>query len=144
MKAHHEVEIAAPPEEVYDLIADPDRLEEWVSIHVALLDSSSDTLQEGSELTQCLRLAGQKFKVRWKVVESDRPRRLVWEGKGPVHSHARVVNDLEPTEGGTRFSYINEYDLPGGRFGKMAGPMVRRVTSGELEKSLESLRKLVE
>jgi uncharacterized protein YndB with AHSA1/START domain len=138
------VDIAAAPEDVYDLIADPDRLEEWVSIHVALLDSPSDTLHEGSELTQCLRLAGQKFKVRWKVVESDRPRRLVWEGKGPVHSHARVANELEPTEGGTRFSYINEYDLPGGRFGKLAAPMVRRVTSGELEKSLESLRKLVE
>lgn len=144
MKLKHEVQIAAPPEEVYDLIADPGRLHEWVSIHVALLDSSSDTLREGSELTQCLRLAGQKFKVRWKVVESDRPRCLVWEGRGPVHSHAKVVNDLEPSDGGTRFVYINEYDLPGGRFGKMAGPMVKRVTAGELEKSLESLRKLVE
>lgn len=144
MKLQHEVQIAAPPEEVYDLIADPDRLEEWVSIHVALLESTSEQLHKGSELTQCLRVAGQKFKVRWKVVESDRPRRLVWEGRGPVHSHAKVVNDLEPVDGGTRFSYINEYDLPGGRFGKMAGPMVKRVTAGELEESLDRLRKLVE
>lgn len=144
MKLERSVDIAAPPEDVYDLISDPHRLEEWVSIHVALLDSSSDTLREGTELTQCLRLAGQKFKVRWRVVESDRPRRLVWEGKGPVHSRAKVVNGLEATDGGTRFSYTNEFDLPGGRLGKMAGPMVKRATAGELEGSLDRLRDLVE
>jgi hypothetical protein len=61
-----------------------------------------------------------------------------------MHSKAKVINQLEPTDHGTRFSYTNEYHLPGGPLGKMAGPVVRRVTSGELQRSLEHLRKLVE
>jgi carbon monoxide dehydrogenase subunit G len=138
------VDIKASPEAVYDLIADPERLEEWVTIHDDLLESSGGGLEKGSQLTQCLRLAGQRFKVRWKVVESDRPHRLVWEGRGPMRSKAKVINSLEPSDRGTRFSYTNEYDLPGGPLGKMAGPMVRRVTTGELQRSLEQLRKLVE
>ena len=55
----------------------------------------------------------------------------MWEGKGPVRSKAKVVNELEPNGSGTRFSYRNEYSLPGGPLGNMAGPMVRRVTGKE-------------
>lgn len=144
MKVERKVDIAAAPEEVYDLIADPRRLADWVTIHDDLLDAPSGGLTEGAKLTQCLRLAGRRFKVHWKVVESDRPRRLVWEGRGPVRSHAKVINELEPTAEGTRFSYTNEFDLPGRALGRMAGPVVRRATAGELEESLQRLRKLVE
>ena len=45
---------------------------------------------------------------------------------------------------GTRFSYMNEYELPGGPFGRMAGKAVARVTQKELEGSLQRLKKLVE
>ena len=122
MKVERSIEIAAPPEEVYDLIADPDRLGEWVTIHQYVDGKPPDELVEGAKMAQCLRLAGRNFKVKWTVVESDRPNRLVWEGKGPVRSKAKVVNELEPNGSGTRFSYLNEYSLPGGPLGNMAGP----------------------
>jgi carbon monoxide dehydrogenase subunit G len=144
MKVERKVDIAAPPEEVYDLIADPDRLQDWVTIHDSLVEPPGEQLSKGSKMTQCLRLAGQRFKVRWEVVESDRPHSLIWEGRGPVRSHAKVENRLEPSDAGTCFSYTNVFDLPGGPLGKMAGPMVRRVAAGELEKSLARLRQLVE
>ena len=81
--------------------------------------------------------------MRWKVVESDRPNRLVWEGRGPVRSKAKVVNELTETATGTHFTYSNEYELPGGPLGRMAGPMVTRVTGGELRKSLKTLKSLL-
>lgn len=144
MRIEEEVEIAAPPETVYDLISDIDRLGDWVSIHQWAESPESGELKRGDELTQCLKLAGRPFKVRWTVVESDRPHRLVWEGRGPVRSKAMVLNELTPTEKGTRFTYTNEYELPGGPVGRMAAPMVKRVTSGELEKSLQRLKRLLE
>jgi hypothetical protein len=55
-----------------------------------------------------------------------------------------VIYDFEERDGGTHFSYANEYDLPGGFLGRAAGPVVRRVTGGELDSSLEKLKKLVE
>ena len=144
MKVERQVDIAASPEEVYDLIADPDRLGEWVTIHQYLDGEAPAELLEGAKMVQCLRLAGRNFKVKWKVIESERPNRLVWEGRGPVRSKAKVVNTLTETDTGTRFSYLNEYSLPGGPLGNMAGPMVRRVTGGEVDKTLQKLKALLE
>ncbi len=144
MKVERSIDIAASPEDVYDLIADPQRMGEWVTIHQYVDGDAPRELVEGSKMSQCLRLAGRNFKVRWTVVESDRPHRLVWEGRGPVRSKAKVVNKLTPTEKGTHFSYTNEFSLPGGPLGSMAGPVVRRVTAGELDATLQKLKALLE
>jgi carbon monoxide dehydrogenase subunit G len=137
-------EIAAPAEKVYDLVMDPQRLEDWVTIHDHLEDAPDGSLREGSKLTQCLRLAGRRFRVRWTVVENDPCRRVVWEGRGPVRSRARVVYEFDERDGGTRFSYSNEYHLPGGPLAHLAEPVVRRVTARELDDTLEKLKQLVE
>ena len=144
MKVERTVEIAAPPERVYDVVMDPSRLEEWVTIHHHLEDAPNGRLRKGSKMTQCLKLAGKKFNVRWTVVENDPCVRVVWEGRGPVASRARVVYELEENSDGTRFSYLNEYDLPGGALGRIAGRAVSRVTQKELDGSLQRLKLLVE
>ena len=60
-----------------------------MTIHHHLEDAPTGRLQKGSKLTQSLKLAGKKFKVRWTVVENDPCRRVVWEGRGPVALHAQ-------------------------------------------------------
>ena len=144
MRIERSLDFAATPEEIYDVITDASRLKDWVTIHEELVEAPSGSLKKGSQLTQRLKLAGRCFTVDWTVVESDRARRVVWTGRGPVRSKASVTYDLEPSDSGTHFSYANEYDLPGGPLGRMAGPMVARVTTGELNRSLKRLRKLVE
>jgi carbon monoxide dehydrogenase subunit G len=144
VRVERTVDIAATPQEVYDVVMDPARLEEWVTIHHHLEDAPNGRLRKGSKMTQCLKLAGKKFNVRWTVVENDPCVRVVWEGRGPVASHARVVYELEGNGAGTRFRYLNEYDLPGGALGRIAGRAVSRVTQKELEGSLQRLKSLVE
>ena len=144
MRVERKTDIAAPPRRVYDVVMDPRRLEDWVTIHRRLEDAPGGKLEEGSELTQCLKLAGQSFRVRWTVVENDPCRRVVWEGRGPVRSHARVVYAFEPNGSGTRFCYLNEYELPGGALGRLAARSVARVTARELDGSLQRLKNLVE
>lgn len=144
MRVEHTEVIAAPPSELFDVVTDPRRLEDWVTIHEELVQAPAGALRKGSRLTQKLKLAGRCFTVEWKVVESERPRRVVWEGHGPVHSEASVTYELAPNGDGTRFSYVNDYHLPGGPLGRLAGPLVKRVTKRELQASLERLRALVE
>lgn len=143
MKVERSMQLDAEPSAVRDLVMDPHRLGDWVSVHKRLESAPDGKLQKGSELTQCLRLAGSTFKVTWKVSENT-PEKVVWDGKGPMRSKAKVVYEFEAKDGGTCFSYLNQYDLPGGPLGRMAGPAVRRVTGGELDKSLRNLKKLVE
>jgi carbon monoxide dehydrogenase subunit G len=144
MRIETSVEIDRPPEEVYRLVMDPSRLHEWVSIHHDVLEAPSGGLKQGSTMTQSLKVAGQRFKVRWRVVEDDSPRRVVWEGNGPVWTRARVVYDFDERDGGTRFSYANEYELPGGAAGRMAGRYVGRAAQREMARSLERLKGVVE
>ena len=58
-----------------------------------------------------------------------------FEGQGRVRP---VTGDNGET---THVSYLNEYDLPGGALGKMAGTAVRKVTGRELDASLENCGK---
>lgn len=142
MKVEREIDIAAEPEAVYEVLTDPHRLADWVTIHQSL-DEAPASLRKGSKLTQTLKLAGRAFQVRWEVVENDRAR-VVWNGRGPVRSKAKVIYELSSIGSGTHFTYTNEYDLPGGALGRMAGPAVRRLTAGELDRSMERLKAIVE
>jgi carbon monoxide dehydrogenase subunit G len=144
MRVEREVQLKAPPEKVYDLVMDPHRLEDWVTIHQKLEHAPNGGLKRGDEVTQTMKLAGRKFKVRWTVVENKPCDHVVWEGKGPVFSHARVMYGFEASDGGTKFSYTNEYDLPGGALGKIAENTVKRVTGKEVDASLQKLKSLVE
>ena len=144
MKVEREIEIAAAPEDVYAVLTDADRLADWVTIHEELIEAPEGPLRKGSKLTQRLKLAGKRFTVTWTVVENERARRVVWEGRGPMRTRASAIYQLAPGAGGTRFSYTNEYELPGGPLGRLAGPVVARATAGELDRSLERLKSLVE
>ena len=144
MKVEREVTVAAPPDRLYDVVMDSSRLADWVTIHDHLVGNPPRRLEKGSQLTQCLKLAGRRFKVRWTVVENDPCRQVVWEGRGPVGSHARVEYRFEPGTDGPRFSDLNQFDLPGGPLGRLAERTVARATGKELAGSLKRLKALVE
>jgi uncharacterized membrane protein len=144
MKVERTIEIAAPAKRVYDIVMDASRLGDWVTIHDHLEDAPNGRLRRGSKLTQRLKLAGQRFTVHWTVVENDPCRHVAWEGRGPVGSQARVEYSFDEDGQATRFSYMNQYDLPGGPLGRVAGRAVSRVTEKELDGSLQRLKSLVE
>ena len=41
--------------------------------------------------------------MKWQVVENDPCRQVVWEGRGPVLSHARVEYRFDSSGDGTDF-----------------------------------------
>lgn len=152
-----EIEIAATPDAVWEIVMDPHRLGDWVSTHHALGDGAPRELSAGSSFNQTLKLSGARFEVEWTVVECERPRHVVWEGDGPKGSSARVRYGLEPVgvgaggggeaRGGeaTRFSYGNEFELPGGALGRLAGRTIGSATAKrEAERSLANLKRLIE
>jgi carbon monoxide dehydrogenase subunit G len=144
MRVERTTHIAASPKAVYDIVMDPQRLADWVTIHHRLEGTPRTPLQKGSELTQYLKLAGRRFKVDWRVIENDPCEHVVWEGRGPLATHARVEYGFNSNNGGTDFSYVNEYDLPMGALGRVAGRAVSRVTQKEADGSLQRLKQLVE
>lgn len=144
MKVERSIDLPADPKAVYEVVMDPRRLEDWVTIHAGLKDAPNGGLRKGSTLTQRLKIAHRRFDVRWTIVEDDCPSRVVWEGRGPAGSRAKVVYVFEPSDGnGTRFGYSNEYSMPGGPLGRLASRALRGTSERESERSLERLRSLL-
>lgn len=144
-KLEREIDIAASPERVYDVLADPDCLGEWVTIQEELEEAPKGDLEKGSTLRQRMKIAGQRFRLSWTVVEAARPDRIVWDGQGPMGTKARAIYELSGDgDGGTRFSYLNEYELPGGVAGRIAGRAIVKASSREADKTLKRLKALVE
>ncbi len=139
------IDIDAAPEEVWDLIMDPNRFDQWVTIHRRLGDVSDIPLKDGSTMDQTLCLRGVNFKVHWRVVELDPPHRVVFEGRGPARSRAVIREELAAVDGGTRFSYTNEFHPPGWPLGTVASRVViGGVPRREANASLERLKRLIE
>ena len=140
------IEIDAPREKVYDLVLDPSRLDEWVTIHRRVNSRDGGPPRQGYEMNQTLHLRGANFKVSWTLTEADRPDRATWEGRGPAHSYARTSYDLRALDGDrTRFEYENEFTAPGGFLGAAASRMlIGGVPEREAKRSLERLKALLE
>jgi carbon monoxide dehydrogenase subunit G len=140
------IEIDAPIEEVWGVVMDPDRLGEWVTIHRSVAEVPDGDLEKGSTFRQTMRLKGVKLKVAWEVTDCRAPERARWDGKGPGGSKAHIAYDLESVgEGRTRFDYENEFDLPAGKLGKVAGRAFNAVSGDkEAKRSLERLKEVLE
>lgn len=140
------IEIKAPPQEVWDLIMDPHRFDDWVTIHRGLGKVSSDGKpRKGDEMEQSMALRGATFKVRWTLVECEPNQHAVWHGKGPARSHAETEYRLTPIEGGTRFAYRNEFKAPGGPLGAVASKaLVGGLPEREARATLKRLKALLE
>lgn len=139
------IEIDAPIEEVWKLIMDPERLGDWVTIHRSVSDVPAGELVEGSRFRQEMRLKGVPLKVRWEVIEADAPNSARWRGEAGAGASARISYALSEVDGRTRFDYENEFELPGGKVGKLAGRAFNAATGDkEARKSLQALKEVLD
>ncbi len=138
--------IGASIDRVWDLVMDPYRLGDWVTIHRSVAEVSDSPLRRGSTMAQTIHVRGLTFRVHWTLTSIDRPRLAEWEGGGPAHSTAIIRYQLESdSEGRTLFEYTNEFHPPGGRIGSVAGRMIVGATSErEANASLSRLKALLE
>jgi carbon monoxide dehydrogenase subunit G len=142
---HVRTVIAAPRERVWDLVMDPGRLGDWVTIHHHLKSATDGPVRTGSTMEQVLVLRGVHFTVKWRLVRCERPARAEWEGKGPAGSRAVTRYELSDADGGTCFEYTNEFFAPGGMLGNVASRvLVGGVSEREAQGTLRRLKSLLE
>ena len=128
MEVHETVEIAAPPERVWQVLADVEAWPTWTESVRSARRLDGGPLAEGSrvELSQ-----PRLPKATWVVTELVEGRSFSWSARGPgVVSLAD--HELEPVGAGTRVTLRFTQQGPlGGAVGKLAGGLVRRYVGME-------------
>ena len=124
---------------------DPNRLGDWVTAHKKIYDAPSGELSEGDSFKQKLRVVGPSFKVTWTVIEANEPTLARWKGKGPGGAGADVRYELSSNgNGGTRFDYCNDFELPGGPLSIPAKSVAGPPATKQAKASLQNLKELCE
>jgi uncharacterized protein YndB with AHSA1/START domain len=139
------IQIAAPPAAVWEIVMDPARLGEWVTIHRKLLYADDGPPRVGYTMDQQIHMRGVSLEVHWTLVEWRSCELAVWEGRGPARSHARSEYILQDEGGGTRFDYRNDFRPPLGPVGALVSrALVGGMPEREARRTLERLRQCLE
>jgi carbon monoxide dehydrogenase subunit G len=134
----YSVHVNAPPERVFDVLTDPQRMPEWHG-GVETKDFTGP-LAVGAAFTIVGTMFGRKMENRWTFTQFERPRLFAMEGPG-----GGMLARLEPTADGTDLVTDEEFDMALGPVGEWAAEhLFKRWAMSEIDKSLKSLKALVE
>jgi uncharacterized protein YndB with AHSA1/START domain len=136
------IDIAAPPEAVWEYLVDAEKQEAWMGDTVEWLPADRSRLRAGYRATEIMPTPGKPSESQVEVLEHDPPHRL-----RTSHAHelftATAAYRLEPGGAGTRFStrvHIRYSSWATWLKVAIVGPMYSRL----MRQSLKRLRDLVE
>ncbi len=137
-------EIAAPPERIWEVVADPHHLPRWWPGVERVEDASPE------EWTQVLRSRrGRTVRADFTLIESRRPERLRWRQEVEATPFERFIAEsvtelrLEPTRDGdaTRVQLWLSQRLRG--WARLGGFLFRGASSKHLNEALANLESIV-
>jgi carbon monoxide dehydrogenase subunit G len=139
--AHRSRRLVAPPQELWEVIADPHHLPRWWP-GVERVEGVGD-----GSFTQVFRTKrGRPVRADFRVLQSDRPWRRAWEQELPGTPFARVLSEsvievhLEPAGSGTEVTIAQRQKLRG--YSRTGGLLLRRATSAKLDEALDGLERI--
>ncbi len=141
------IEIARPPEEIFDYITDLDRLTEWATMVKETRDLGDRPIKQGTTFSQTIKAAGSvDIDCDWHVKQLQRPRHVHYEATAPDGGQMQMSQTIMPLDGGrSRVEIDLDYEVPGGILGQIADKLVfEGQNEKEADTSLENLKRILE
>jgi uncharacterized protein YndB with AHSA1/START domain len=149
-----EIVIDAPPEAVFALLAQPERLPEWTPGVLSVKRTSDGPVGVGTTTETLVEAFGTRQTLIGRCIAFEPPRRLavqnVTAGRisfGPV-SIDRVsttsASELLPEGTGTRLRALLDYSLSAGFLTPMAERVAGPQMQADFDRSLQNLKRLLE
>ena len=145
------IEIKAPPEKIWEMLA-LDRWSEWQVVG----GIGSMQIEKGVRFTSEVNTPEDKYqvgasaqpttydKLTFKVTESLKNEKITYLIEEPGRN-STITYVLQPVEDGTELTHLVGYEMPWGIFGKfLEKAFAKRMGEGQLEKSLEKLKSILE
>lgn len=137
--------VSCPPERVYGVLADVERLPEFSDMTVAVHNGPGRPVQVGDRFEQVVKLLGRDLESEWHVRALQPPTLLRFEGSAPPGVRATLVERLNPEGDGTRVELDIDYTLPLGILGRVVDAVyLRRKNEQQADEILAKLKSLCE
>jgi len=141
------IEINASPEKVWELLA-WDRVPEWEEGYRKNLKSMEytskvSTLEDKYRVGTTAHVTLKRGESDLEITESIQNEKITFQSKGGG-LNAIIKYLLEPVEGGTKFTYRVDYEIPMGILGRALSRMFKGSGVRDVEKSLANLKNIVE
>jgi uncharacterized protein YndB with AHSA1/START domain len=135
--------VAAIPEHVWAVVADPERLPEWWP-NVMRVEEA-----DGKAWTTVLTSpkGGRALRADYTLVASEHPRRRSWRHEVAASPFERVLTEsvtdvrLEPVADGTEVAISEQMGLRG--LSRLGGGQVKRATRRKLDGALDGLERVL-
>ena len=136
------IQIDAPPERVFEVLAEPGPYADWVVGSDTIRDADPNWPDLGSRFHHRVGFWPFKVEDHTEVVEVDRPHRLVLHARARPLGTALVTLILESCDGGT---YVTMIETAGDPISRLSiNPLTDWIVRKRNDVSLRRLRRIVE
>jgi carbon monoxide dehydrogenase subunit G len=145
-KIHRSVNIAAPPEIVWSIVADPSFVPKLYPHVISISPSHSRIATVGNSAVVTAKMLGRKVNVLVEATEVVPNERFsVRHQPGGLFSNYQSTITLESSKKGTKVSQDVDYEVHSGYLGKIATSIVaRKVVKDNILQSMENLKEFAE
>ena len=132
--------VAAAPEAVWDVIADPQTWEKWFTLHAGWLTEPPATLSQGTKLVEKIVMLGMANKLEWDIIAFENQSKITLAGTGMAGVKVEFSFLVSPAESGSTFSVIGDFE--GALIKGALGKAVEKDFGKQLNTSIEQLEAL--
>lgn len=133
----------APPEHVFDYVAQPDNMPAWNSNFVENKDRPEGPMAAGTSWTQVSKLGGRTIESRRRVLNYEPSHRIVWEMTNPW-GRMLLAFELEPEGNGTRATYTADYKLSGSFLGRLVNKFLESRARRDSARNIAKLKAILQ
>ena len=138
------IEIKAPPEKVWEMLAF-DKALEWMDVlemESAKYTSEVRTPEDKYRVGASAHITEKRWEYDLKVTESLENEKITLSAKGKYTYTITYI--LKPVEEGTKLTCMGDYEMPWGILGKALGKLGQRAAEKQVERALEKLKSILE
>jgi acyl-CoA synthetase (AMP-forming)/AMP-acid ligase II/uncharacterized membrane protein len=142
MRVEQQIFVEALPDDVWEIVTTPSVYQRFMEGLTRWETEGEQELGLGARYSMRLRVGSADVGGLIEIVEWDEPRDMAWTSLLGVDHRGRWR--LRERDGGTLVTLRLSYQAPGGMLGAITDRVAAPIVSGNLERSLENLKRLIE
>jgi hypothetical protein len=134
-------EFPVEAEKLWEVVGNPARFEEWLSMHVKWKSDLPETIAVGTKLAEVVSVMNMPNTIEWTVEEYDVPSKIRLAGTGMAGVKVAIGCGVAPSASGSTLTISTTFE--GQMLVGAIGAAVEKAGLADLDKSLAKLRELL-